>query len=144
MAKLFGDYFDPWQNAANRTFLLIMRQFIGAPNHRSMNRDGVQTWKKSVNSKLFLNSLWKFGPHRHKRRARVHRYVNILTHWSFQPLQLFLWLPSHSIFPTVPYVRSSFWLSSSLNGYCKQKKFKKEKQARTICRVSPIVKVIAY
>jgi hypothetical protein len=45
IAKLIADYFDNRQYEANRTFLLKMRQFICAPNQRSVNRDAVPEFK---------------------------------------------------------------------------------------------------
>jgi hypothetical protein len=45
-SKFIGDYFGNKRYGANKTLLLTTRQFICAPNHRSVKRDAAQTSKK--------------------------------------------------------------------------------------------------
>jgi hypothetical protein len=55
-AKLISDYFDKKQGGSNKTFLLIMHQFICAPNLWSV---------KEMQPKQEKNgSRCEFGPHR--------------------------------------------------------------------------------
>ncbi len=49
-AKWIGNYFDNKRCGSNKTCLLITRQFIGAPNLRSVKRDAARTRKKSAGS----------------------------------------------------------------------------------------------
>ena len=52
-----------------------MRQFICAPNVRSVKRDAARTRKKSANSNLVHNLRGEFDPHRHlRRKASVRQY----------------------------------------------------------------------
>jgi hypothetical protein len=46
-----------WQKTMRikKTFILVTRQFVCAPNVQSMKRDAAQTRKKSANSNLFHN-----------------------------------------------------------------------------------------
>ncbi len=53
------------------TFLLITRQFICAPNVRSVKREAARTRKKSANSNLNHNLRTEFDPHRHLRAEQV-------------------------------------------------------------------------
>ena len=59
-----------------RFFLLITRQFICAPNVRSVKRDAAQTRKKSANSNLVHNLRSEFDPHRHLRAEQVLIHMN--------------------------------------------------------------------
>ncbi len=68
LTKWRGDLFDKKRCGANKTFLLMTRQFICAPNVRSVKRCAVQTRKKSAILKLFHNLRCEFYPHRHWRR----------------------------------------------------------------------------
>jgi hypothetical protein len=49
----------------HKTFLLLTRQFICAPNVRSAKRDAARTRKKSTSSNLVHNLRCEFYPHRH-------------------------------------------------------------------------------
>ncbi len=67
-----------WQKrcGSNKIFLLIMRQFICAPNVRSVKRDAAPTRKKSARSNLVHNLRGEFDPHRHLCRKASVRQCN--------------------------------------------------------------------
>jgi hypothetical protein len=57
--------FDKKRCGSNKIFPLTTRQFICAPNVRSVKRDAAQTRKKSERSNLVHNLRGEFDPHRH-------------------------------------------------------------------------------
>ncbi len=59
-AKWIGDLFGKKRCGSNKTLLLITRQFICAPNVRSVKRDAARTRKKSVRSNLVHNLRYEF------------------------------------------------------------------------------------
>jgi hypothetical protein len=63
--------FDKKRCRSNSTFLLITRQFICAPNVRSVKSDAARTRKKSADSNLVYNLRSEFDPHRHLRGEQV-------------------------------------------------------------------------
>ncbi len=75
-AKCIGDLFDKKRCRSNKIVLLITRQFICAPNVRSVKRDAAQTRKKSARSNLVHNLRSEFDPHRHLRRKASVRQFN--------------------------------------------------------------------
>ena len=66
-AKWIGDLFDKKRCESNKIFPLTTRQFICAPNVRSVKRDAARTRKKSASSNLVHNLRYEFCPHRHWR-----------------------------------------------------------------------------
>jgi hypothetical protein len=76
-SKMKGDLFDKKQCGSNKTFLLLPRQFISAPNVWSVKRDAAQTRKKSARSNLVHNLRSEFDPHRHLRRKASVRQYNL-------------------------------------------------------------------
>ncbi len=68
-SKMNRRLFDKKRCGSNKTFLLTTRQFICAPNVRSIKRDAARTRKKSASSKLYHNWRCEFDPHRHLRRG---------------------------------------------------------------------------
>jgi hypothetical protein len=103
-------YFDIGQYGAraNRTFLLIMRQFICAPNLRSVNRDAVQTWIKSMSSQLFHNSRfiairdssvkWFFGLVQHIQYKKESEFFYVEPIFTEIWAEVFIYFPPLCLF----------------------------------------------
>jgi hypothetical protein len=105
-----GDQFDNKRYGANKTFYLVTRHFICAPNLRSVKRDAARTRKKFASSKLIPKSRSKFDPHRHWRRKL--RCVNILAKgWSHRDL---IW-GQNKICPI--YNAQIFWRTEQFTSY---------------------------